>query len=94
MGAGWPFHAESARFAKLAGQGCRGHAQLYEHVKANDGNAMNELADTIAKLAAAGHLRGYAPPAEVVRLITEEGLTWLAPALDLSQKGGAAIPDE
>ena len=55
---------------------------------------MNELADTIAKLAAAGHLRGYAPPAEVVRLITEEGLTWLAPALDLSQKGGAAIPDE
>ena len=59
----------------------------YEHVKAHDGNPMNELADAIAKQAASGHRRGSAPPSEVIRLTTMEAdLTWLAPSVDKSQR--------
>ncbi|CAE7241174.1 unnamed protein product [Symbiodinium sp. CCMP2592] len=58
----------------------------FEHVKAHNNHPMNELADCIAKAAAAGNLKGLQPPVENVTFILENDLSWIAPVLDPGQQ--------
>ncbi|CAE7779518.1 unnamed protein product [Symbiodinium sp. CCMP2592] len=62
----------------------------FEHVKAHSGHPMNEMANQAAKAAARGQLQAYEPPFEVVQLIMQEDLSWIAPSLNPSQQD--AIP--
>ena len=53
----------------------------YEHVKAHAGHPLNELADTIAKKAANGYMRRFAPPPYAVRLLLDHDFSWIATSL-------------